>query len=268
MNAEILKSLLEKHRVTLILAFPVTLLFFVTSLPYHYSWFYWHMRLSFLRALILGALELLYFPTGTVEGPPALGYIIHAIFSISLALLVSVIWRKGVWGILFIGANLCIGLFLAGFAADYLVASAKVQCQESVSQNTKLEIIGFKNGRGDYDSFFLLSQDEGNSWDQVMTAHTDGWDGIPPPDCENLGWIDSEFIWFWSGPNVKVTKDSGSTWNEWEWSCPSGAECYGWAQNVYFMDKNIGVIKVWPRQSNISEIHTNDGGITWREIKE
>jgi len=71
--------------------------------------------------------------------------------------------------------------------------------------------------------------------------------------------LGDDFIWIWSEYNVRTSRDGGNTWNEWDWECCS----YGAVKDVSYIDTYNGVMSVYPWGSNISQLTTVNGGITW-----
>jgi hypothetical protein len=114
---------------------------------------------------------------------------------------------------------------------------------------------------------FFLTNDGGKAWKPMYSYRLDEpWE----PDCQNLNSLNDRLAWTWIGRGLFfVTHDGGETWSKWtpaetwpnsERDCRDGVEIQG----ITFESVEIGYMKLRP-VCEISELYSDDGGITWRE---
>lgn len=240
----------------------------ILSLPAHYSWFQLHRDLMALGQVLVGFVEFpLRFCSLFTFGAPSqfmgiFTFLYFLLAGYTVGKVVQILWRKGGAGrvAILVGflANSAMGLFMLAWSDILVTAEPAQTCEEFVSPQNGIRIVEFDEVGilPGVHFFYLFTGDGGDTWQQLMTTRFD--DPINP-DCSTIGSLEDNFIWIWSSYGVRTTQDNGKTWTKWDWECCM----YGAVEQVSFQDNINGIMRVYPWQSEISELITTDGGKTW-----
>jgi len=257
-----------RNLITIIVLILYTSYGILVFFPYYYSWFEFHRSILAFEEIFIGIVELPLRlidlgSNGTLWYFSAFIAIVYLfIVGLGVGLITQAVLKKGRIGkIIVICAILTNGAFgwVLMVLSDIPVrAQISQNCENMISNSLGLRIIafdeiGFESGS---QFFYLITSNGGKNWKQLMTTRMDD---PAIPHCNVIGSIGDDFLWVWSPYNVRTSQDGGKTWNEWDWKCCS----YGAVEEVSFVDTENGVMSVYTWGSNISQLTTVNGGITW-----
>lgn len=192
----------------------------------------------------------------------------------SMGWFLRIIWRS-TWGVkIWVGSGIAVNLFcglLVLLVSDPRVHDA-VTCEKTITGDLSIRVVSYQefgNGfqRPDHLLFFLMSRDNGQSWDQVFhTAHGKRADLF----CPNFHVLDGTFFWTWTREYVVISQDGGRYWvfnrlyEGWD------GEHQSIIRDVVFEDRETGnaILDVYPEDyltapKETLTYHTTDGGRTW-----
>jgi hypothetical protein len=111
-------------------------------------------------------------------------------------------------------------------------------------------------------TYYSISKDGGQTWHEFMLATFQFGCGGGRL-LRNTGQLNDRFFWLWYGQYAILTHDGGSTWNIWQ---QPGFHHPCEIEQITFTDEQNGRITCRYNEV-ISGLATDDGGLTWHEVK-
>ena len=246
-------------------------------IPPNLDYLYWIVRFQVLSRLLNGFFEFLIFVVLSFFGgdTPLRMFLGLSLLGPIIGYTIIKLWQKGFEAKekLFFGSLFHFGFgFLAVFLASMLVLPPSSTCNQYLSKTNQVKVVVYPETGiqpGAY-YFFVSSNDNGESWQQIFVIHHKDIVDVP---CHNLETTSGHTHWFWMEWEFAVTHDDGKTWHEWNprkiwrtWQ-ERTISSYGFIQNVTLEDDQFGVMEITPLLDSTEsrQLFTHDGGLNWSE---